>query len=107
MQTVGIVGAGLIGCSWANVFARSGWKVRVWDPIESQRASAFQKIAGSLHDLAAVGLVSDAAAAQSRVEIVATLDEALDGPNAGTVTLHREGERVTVTWEQPLTTGRR
>ena len=36
-----------------------------------------------------------------------TLDEALDGPNAGTVTLHREGERVTVTWEQPLTTGRR
>lgn len=79
MQTVGIVGAGLIGCSWANVFARSGWKVRVWDPIESQRASAFQKIAGSLHDLAAVGLVGDAAEAQARVEIVATLDQALDG----------------------------
>jgi hypothetical protein len=79
MQTVGIVGAGLIGCSWANVFARSGWKVRVWDPIESQRASAFQKIAGSLQDLAAVGLVSDAAEAQSRVEIVATLDQALEG----------------------------
>lgn len=79
MQTVGIVGAGLIGCSWANVFARSGWKVRVWDPIESQRASALKKIADSLRDLATVGLVTDAAAAEARVEIVATLDEALDG----------------------------
>ena len=32
MQRVAIVGAGLIGRSWANVFARAGWKVRVWDP---------------------------------------------------------------------------
>ena len=37
MATVGIVGAGLIGCSWANVFARAGWQVQVWDPVDVQR----------------------------------------------------------------------
>ena len=79
MQTVGIVGAGLIGCSWANVFARSGWKVRVWDLIESQRARALQNFAGSLHDLAAVGFVGHAAEYPARVEFVVTLDLALDG----------------------------
>jgi len=32
-----------------------------------------------------------------------SFDEVLDGPNAGVLTLHRADERVTVTWEQPLT----
>ena len=37
MRTAGIVGAGLIGCSWAHVFARAGWRVLVWDPQDAQR----------------------------------------------------------------------
>ena len=36
-----------------------------------------------------------------------SLEETLDGPNAGTVTMRRSGERVTVSWDQPLTTGSR
>ncbi|MFT3952933.1 MAG: 3-hydroxyacyl-CoA dehydrogenase NAD-binding domain-containing protein [Piscinibacter sp.] len=32
MNTVAIVGAGLIGRAWAHVFARAGWKVRINDP---------------------------------------------------------------------------
>ena len=32
-----IVGAGLIGRAWANVFARAGWQVSVWDPSPAQR----------------------------------------------------------------------
>ena len=32
MPTVAIVGAGLIGRSWAIVFARAGWEVRITDP---------------------------------------------------------------------------
>ena len=79
MQTVGIVGAGLIGCSWANVFARSGWKVKVWDPVDSQRAAALSIIGHSLRDLAALGLVTDADAAHSQVTVVDTLQDALDG----------------------------
>jgi L-gulonate 3-dehydrogenase len=79
MATVGIVGAGLIGRSWANVFARAGWNVRAWDPVESQRAVAAELIAHSLHDLAESGIVEDAAAAAARVTVVATLQEAVAG----------------------------
>ncbi len=32
METVALVGAGLIGRAWAAVFARSGWAVRLHDP---------------------------------------------------------------------------
>ena len=74
---VGIVGAGLIGRSWANVFARAGWQVRVWDPNANQREAAHALIAQSLHDLQAHGLVQDAAASAARVQIVAKLEEAV------------------------------
>ena len=79
MQTVGIVGAGLIGRSWANVFARAGWQVQVWDPSAAQRETAQAQIAQSLHELEAHGLVQDAAGAAARVQVVATLDDAVAG----------------------------
>ena len=79
MQTVGIVGAGLIGRSWANVFARAGWQVQVWDPSAAQRDAAQAQIAQSLHELEAHGLVQDAAGAAARVQVVATLEEAVAG----------------------------
>ncbi|HUP97780.1 MAG TPA: 3-hydroxyacyl-CoA dehydrogenase [Usitatibacter sp.] len=73
----GIVGAGLIGRAWANVFARAGWTVRVWDPDAGQRAAAYRLIAQSLHELAAHGLVADPDAAEKRVSIADTLKEAV------------------------------
>ena len=76
---VAIVGSGLIGRSWANVFARAGWQVRVWDPSAAQREAAQAQIAQSLHELQAHGLVQDAAAAATRVQVVATLEEAVRG----------------------------
>lgn len=79
MPTVGIVGAGLIGRSWANVFARAGWSVRVWDPVESQRAAAAEQIARSLADLERHGLVKDAAASARNVRVFDTLAEAAQG----------------------------
>ena len=77
MPTAAIVGAGLIGCSWANVFVRGGWNVRVWDPLASQRAAAPGRIAASLEELARHGLVADAGAAAARVSVCDTLDEAV------------------------------
>jgi 3-hydroxyacyl-CoA dehydrogenase len=77
IQTAGIVGAGLIGRSWANVFARAGWQVRVWDPNPDQRAAAHAQIARSLVDLQAHGLVQDAVAAAARVEVTDRLDDAV------------------------------
>ena len=79
MQTVGIVGAGLIGRSWANVFARAGWRVQVWDPGAAQRDAAHAQIAQSLHELEAHGLVHDAAGAAARVHVRATLEDAVLG----------------------------
>ena len=74
---VAIVGSGLIGRSWANVFARAGWQVRVWDPSAGQREAAHAQIAQSLHELQAHGLVQDAAAAAACVQTVATLEDAV------------------------------
>lgn len=79
MPTAAIVGAGLIGCSWANVFARAGWDVRVWDPLAAQRAAAPGRIAASLEELARHGLVADAGAAAARVSVCDTLAAALEG----------------------------
>jgi 3-hydroxyacyl-CoA dehydrogenase len=81
MSKVGIVGAGLIGRAWANVFARAGWHVRVWDPDMKQRAEAVRLITQSLHELAAHGLVSEPEAAAARVTIVPTLEEAVADAN--------------------------
>ena len=76
-MVVAIVGAGLIGRAWANVFARAGASVRVWDPDAGQRGNAAKLIAQSLHELAAHGLVSDPEAAAKRVEVVDSLRKAV------------------------------
>ncbi|MEQ1806717.1 MAG: 3-hydroxyacyl-CoA dehydrogenase [Burkholderiaceae bacterium] len=79
IRIVGIVGAGLIGRSWANVFARAGWQVQAWDPSAEQRELAQGQIALSLRELEAHGLVTDARAAAARVTVVHTLKEAVHG----------------------------
>ena len=40
MRRAGIVGTGLIGRSWAEVFTRAGWEVTAWDPEAKQREAA-------------------------------------------------------------------
>jgi L-gulonate 3-dehydrogenase len=79
LGTVAIVGAGLIGRSWANVFARAGWQVQVWDPDVEQRETAHGRIALSLRELEAHGLVPDAKDAAARVQVVHTLKDAVRG----------------------------
>src|SRR5262249_59519507 len=76
-RIAGIVGAGLIGRSWANIFARAGWDVLVWDPSAEQRAAAQEQIARSLHDLARHGLVKDPGAAAARITVVEQLADAV------------------------------
>ena len=77
MPTAAIIGAGLIGRSWANVFARAGWRVRLWDPVDAQRDGAPEAIAASLHDLARFGLVDDPAGAARRVTAAETHEAAV------------------------------
>lgn len=79
MPTVALIGAGLIGRSWANVFARGGWDVRITDPHAATLAAAPRLIQQSLDDLAKHGLVSDPKAAAKRITPVASLEVALQG----------------------------
>jgi 3-hydroxyacyl-CoA dehydrogenase len=79
MPAVAIVGTGLIGRSWAIVFARAGWDVRIIDPSAEQLAAAPRFIRQGLDELAAHGLVADPEAAAQRVSPAASIEEAVGG----------------------------
>ena len=78
MATVAIIGTGLIGRAWANVFARAGWDVRLWDPDAKALEAAPGLIEQAFHDVARHGLAADPAAAIRRIKPAATLEEAVN-----------------------------
>lgn len=78
-RVVAIVGSGLIGRSWACVFARAGWEARLHDSVPGQAERARDLIAASLREQATHGLVQDPAAALARISIVRDLAEAVAG----------------------------
>lgn len=79
MPTIGLVGVGLIGRAWANVFSRAGWEVKAWDANPKATADAPRLVAESLRDLARHGLVADPEGSARRVRPVATMEEAVEG----------------------------
>jgi L-gulonate 3-dehydrogenase len=80
MAKVAVVGAGLIGRSWAIVFARSGFEVQLWDPVPDACIAARAFVAERLPELASLGLIAAAPAdALARVSVAPTLAEALRG----------------------------
>jgi L-gulonate 3-dehydrogenase len=79
MPTAAIVGAGLIGRSWAIVFARAGWEVRLTDPSAEALASAPRLIREGLDELAAYKIVDDPAEAAARVLVASSVAEAVEG----------------------------
>ena len=74
-----ILGSGLIGRSWAMVFARGGHDVLLWDQDEAQVERALSHIAITLPAMAAEGLIDDAGAILSRVRPARNLEHALSG----------------------------
>jgi 3-hydroxyacyl-CoA dehydrogenase len=79
MPTIGLVGVGLIGRAWANVFSRAGWDVVMWDANPEATAAAPGLVAESLRDLARHGLVSDPDKAAARLRTAPTLEAAVSG----------------------------
>ena len=55
-KNVAIIGSGLIGRSWGVVFARGGWRVRIFDPIAEARDTATVAVAAGLQELKQYGL---------------------------------------------------
>jgi 3-hydroxyacyl-CoA dehydrogenase len=78
-MTAAMVGGGLIGRSWAMVFARAGWRVRIYDSIATQLDAAREHIEAGLAAQQAHGLAEDAASACARIDYVADLEQALAG----------------------------
>ena len=79
IRNVAIVGSGLVGCSWAVVFAKAGAAVRVYDASAEIRAGALSRIARTLADMREVGLVDDPEAILAQISIHDSLDAALEG----------------------------
>jgi L-gulonate 3-dehydrogenase len=79
MPTVAIIGTGLIGRSWAIVFAAAGWQVRLADSSAGALDAAPGLIAEGLAELAGHGLVEDSAGAAARVRAAGSLAEAVSG----------------------------
>lgn len=75
MPLAAIVGVGLIGRAWANVFARAGWDVALWDANPDTLRAAPEQIRASLHDLVPHGLVADAEAAAGRIRVATSLED--------------------------------
>ena len=78
-ERVAIIGSGLIGRSWAIVFAGGGCDVALYDAGTGVADQARGLVAEGLGQLAAHGLIEDAEAAVARVRTAASLADALDG----------------------------
>ncbi len=78
-ERIAIIGSGLIGRSWAAVFAGGGCEVALYDADAGVADRARALVKEALGELAAHGLVKDANAAAARVRAAASLADVLDG----------------------------
>jgi len=79
-ERVAIIGTGLVGASWAVVFARAGVMVTGFDQLPAQREHALTLIDTALQSLAQAGLLSESpAVVRARISMAETLDRAIDG----------------------------
>ena len=80
-KDIAIVGTGLVGRAWSVVFARAGFQVRLFDPIEGVAGAARETIADSLADLASADLLRGRSATQvlSAIHVHENLADALHG----------------------------
>ncbi len=78
-ERVAIVGSGLIGRSWAIVFAAGGCEVALTDSGDGVAERALSLVAEGLEELAALGLIEQAKSAAGRVRAATGLADALEG----------------------------
>ena len=80
MDKIAVVGGGLIGRAWSMVFARSGFKVSLYDQSQEAASNALGFIAARLPELHAAGLIKDTPEeVLARISLAPTLEAALDG----------------------------
>jgi len=78
METVAVIGAGLVGRAWAMGFARAGHPVMLYDANEAALTPALDSIEVGLGDLHAHGLISETpSTVRQRITAMTSLAEAL------------------------------
>src|SRR5258708_162509 len=78
MNKVAIVGRGIIGSSWAVVFARAGGPVSIWDRQDQVREGTLEPVAAILDGLSGTPLAGDADTL-TRIPVDRDLAQSLDG----------------------------
>ncbi len=78
MNKVAIVGRGIIGSSWAVVFARAGVPVSIWDRQDQGRERILEPVAAILDGLSGTPLAGDADTL-TRISVDRDLAQSLDG----------------------------
>lgn len=79
MTVIACIGTGTIGRAWAIAFARGGCRVRLYDSDPAALRTAQARIADSLADLRAAGLLAHDDPVEARLEPVADLAQAVAG----------------------------
>ena len=81
IATIAVVGTGVIGRSWIQVFARAGCSVRVFDPDPDQMDRAMAWFKADLRNLRAQGDLKkkEARARWDRVRVAESLEDAVAG----------------------------
>lgn len=67
---IAIVGTGLIGCSWAMVYASAGYNVFLYDVSEERINAALEKIATQLKELESSNLLRGTLSAQEQIHLI-------------------------------------
>ncbi|HWL71746.1 MAG TPA: 3-hydroxyacyl-CoA dehydrogenase [Geminicoccus sp.] len=80
-EKVAIVGCGLVGRGWAVAFARGGWDVAMWDPVEGAAEKSLELARTIADDLHQAGLLQGQQPAEvlARIRTAPDLATALDG----------------------------
>ena len=75
---IAIVGAGMIGTSWATVFVRAGFDVAMFDADAAQRERAPERVAANLALMRDAGVIADDLSFGS-ISVCDTLEDAVAG----------------------------
>ncbi|XP_034478331.1 lambda-crystallin homolog [Drosophila innubila] len=74
-QKIGIVGSGLIGRAWAMLFAAAGYRVQLYDILETQVATALVEVQKELQSLEAKGTLRGKLSAKAQFELISGTNE--------------------------------
>ena len=74
-----VIGAGLVGRSWAMVFARGSTEVALWDQDSAQLTKALSAISQSLSAMQEAGLIDSAEVLRRRIVVAESLAAAVTG----------------------------